>query len=438
MSFAKHSFSVFKRDIFLFGLNLLTSVVIARKLGPELLGVYVILMLIPGYAEAFGRTKFDLAAVYFIGKGKYKEQDVLYHLNIIAILSSFLIIIPIIFFVNFLNQILFDGATEYKNFIFTVLPLITLQFLYSNYSYLLISRENIKMYNRMTILKAVIGSGGASIFLLFLNYGLWSVLIPNLLAGIISLIYGICQYRKAYWSNSPRNSIDKILLKDFFNYSYKLYLGGIISYLNLYLMKSILSLYLIPAKVAFFSMAQDRATLLDKIPAAVNTILYPKVSNVSNIEASTYTINAFRIILILVSFSAIALAIVIKPAVILLYGEAFSPMIIPMLIILPGIIMNGSTSVISQFFTGIGRSDLVMKLSFTPLLSQLFLGFLLIKHFGIYGAAFSFSLAMVFLGLSQILSFLKVSGNSIKVLIPQKNDFIYIKNFITSKFNYNV
>ena len=68
MSFAKKSFSILKRDILLFVLNVFTSIVIARKLGPELLGIWIIISLIPAYAEAFGRTKFDLAAVYFIGK----------------------------------------------------------------------------------------------------------------------------------------------------------------------------------------------------------------------------------------------------------------------------------------------------------------------------------------------------------------------------------
>ena len=74
MSFAQKTFSIFKRDVLLFILNVFTSIVIARKLGQELLGVWVIISLIPGYAEAFGRTKFDLAAVYFIGKKKYIEN----------------------------------------------------------------------------------------------------------------------------------------------------------------------------------------------------------------------------------------------------------------------------------------------------------------------------------------------------------------------------
>ena len=70
MSLAAKSTSILKRDTFLYATKILSSVIIARKLGPEMLGVFVILSLIPSYAESFGRLKFDIAAVYFLSKKK--------------------------------------------------------------------------------------------------------------------------------------------------------------------------------------------------------------------------------------------------------------------------------------------------------------------------------------------------------------------------------
>ena len=55
-------------------MNLLMRVAVARILGPEMIGLWVILLLIPGYAEAYGRLKFDIVAVYFLGKKKAREQ----------------------------------------------------------------------------------------------------------------------------------------------------------------------------------------------------------------------------------------------------------------------------------------------------------------------------------------------------------------------------
>ena len=433
MSFANKSFSVFKRDILLFVLNVITSIVIARKLGPELLGIWVIISLIPSYAEAFGRTKFDLAAVYFIGKKKYIENEVSYHLNIIAILTGISIVALIFIFTDEINQLLFNGEPKNLTLIYAILPIIPLNFLFLNYSYLLISREDIQYYNIMIVIKAIVGSGGACLLLLIFDLGIWSVIIPSVTSVLIALIFGVWRFNQTNTNSKIILKLNKNLLKDFFNYSYKLYVGGIIHYLNIFIMRSMLSVYLSPAKVAFFSLSQDRASLIDQIPNAVNILLFPRVSSSNKLESSISTIRAFRILLILTTFSAIILAIFIYPLVLIMYGEVYLPIVIPLIIILPGIIVNGAASVFTSYFNGVGRSDMIMKLSIFPLILQIFLGFILIQKYNILGAAFSFTIAMTIYGLIQIYYFIKISVNSYKVLIPVSSDYIYIFNFFKAK-----
>mgnify|MGYP006093624521 CR=1 FL=1 len=437
MSFANKSFSVFKRDILLFVLNVFTSIVIARKLGPELLGIWVIVCLIPGYAEAFGRIKFDLAAVYFIGKKKYIENEVMFHLNIIAILTGIFIVALIFIFKDDIILLLFNGESKNLTLIYAILPIIPLNFLFLNYSYLLISREDVEYYNIMIVVKAIIGSGGACLLLLIFDLGLWSVLVSSVISVLVALILGIWRFNQMNVNSKMTYKLNKNLLKDFFNYSYKLYIGGLISFLNIYIMKSILSLYLSPAKVAFYSLAQDRATLLNKLPDAVNVLLYPRVSNSNELESSNSTIKAFRLLLILSTFSAIILAVFIYPLVLLMYGEAYLPIVMPLIIILPGVLVSGTASVFTSYFIGIGRSDLIMKLSIFPLILQIFLGFILIQKYSIFGAAFSFTIAMSMYGLIQTYYFIKISANSYKTLMPRQEDFLYIINFIKSKLNKN-
>ena len=82
MDLASKSLSVLIRDIFLVFSTLLTSVVIARTLGPEVMGVWIILNIIPSYAEMFGRTKVEIAAVFFLGKKVHSVGDVVATLNL--------------------------------------------------------------------------------------------------------------------------------------------------------------------------------------------------------------------------------------------------------------------------------------------------------------------------------------------------------------------
>ena len=54
MTFTDKLFSIFTRDVVLFGTTLLTSMVIARYLGPEKMGIWTLLLLIPGMLKHLG------------------------------------------------------------------------------------------------------------------------------------------------------------------------------------------------------------------------------------------------------------------------------------------------------------------------------------------------------------------------------------------------
>lgn len=85
---------MFKRDALLFMTETLTSILIARKLDLDVMGIWMIISLIPIYAETIGRLKFDIAAIYFLGKGDFEERDVERTLISIAIFLSIVICIP--------------------------------------------------------------------------------------------------------------------------------------------------------------------------------------------------------------------------------------------------------------------------------------------------------------------------------------------------------
>jgi O-antigen/teichoic acid export membrane protein len=137
MGLASKSLSVLIRDVFLLFSTLLTSVVIARTLGPEIMGVWIIINIIPSYAEMFGRTKVELAAIYFLGKKFHSVGDVLATLNLIAGIVSSLIVVMLLGAYDFLSvTLLKDDADKYSLSLVAVLVLIPLKFFYLNYMYL--------------------------------------------------------------------------------------------------------------------------------------------------------------------------------------------------------------------------------------------------------------------------------------------------------------
>lgn len=396
------------------------------------MGIWVVIQMIPSYAEAFGRLKFDIAAVYFLGKRKYEIKEVLFTLNALALITSMIIIALVIFRVDWINIILFKNVQEDVSlYIYLIICTIPLQFFYMNYAYLFLHKEDIINYNRMIVIKALVGSIGAIILLLVFDMGLLAVIVASIVSGICSLAYGMAILNVGKTLNY---NINILLIKDLLSYGFKLYIYGILGHLNSCLTQFVTVLYLSSPLVAFFSMAQGKGQLLDKIPNAINSILFPRISNMeSNKDSGVLATKAFRVIFIALFMSGIIGVVLIYPAVNMLYGSAYIPLVKPFIIILPGIVLTGASSVLTQFFIGIGRADLNVKISIVPLCCQFLFAFILIPTFGLSGAALSLLLTMSISSVTIIAVFLKISRvKIIENLLPGKSDIAIIYHSITS------
>lgn len=435
MSLSSKSFSIFQRDVFLFFTNLVTGIVVARKLGPEAMGLWIILQMIPAYAEAFGRFKFDIAAVYFLGKGKYGMGDMVFTLNMVAMTTSIVIIIPVVWQFDWFYQILFGNSkTNVQFFMYLILSQIPLHFLYMNYSYLHIYKEDVKIYNRMVVIRALFSSVIGISLLIFFDLGLLAVVSASIVSVFAGQLYGILKLgpieKRKYLLNLP-------MIKDLLVYGLKLYLAGIISYLNAYVTRLIVVLYLLPAQVAFFCMAQDKGGLINKVPNAMSTILFPRVSKTDNDDDSAILVaKAFRIALLILIIVGLLALLLIKPLVFLLYGPAYLPIVVPFWIILPGLVLSGAATVINQYFIGIGRPGISAKINVVPLFVQVAMALTLIPLIGMVGAALAFLVTLLSISLVQIIVFLWISSCSLKGdLLIRKEDFQTIKSFILSQLD---
>lgn len=433
MSLSTKSFSLLQRDIFLFFTNLVTGVVVARKLGPEIMGVWIILQMIPSYAEAFGRLKFDIAAIYFLGRGNYKIGDVVFTLNLLAIVTGLVIISTFLFWFDWFYSFLFSNSTtNHQLFVYLILIYIPIHFLFMNYTYLYIYREDVKTYNRMIVIKALFSSIVGIALLVFFDLGIAAVISSLILSTLIGLIYGASNFK---YVKLKKPSLNMQLIKDLLSYGLKLYVGGVISQLNSYITNLIVVFYLIPANVAFFNMAQSKGTLINKVPDAMSTILYSKISKIDNIQNSAdLTAKAFRMAFLMLCFVGLLGMVLIKPTVFLLYGHSYLPMVPIFWIILPGLILSGAATVFNQYFVGIGRANISAKIPFFPLLIQVIVSLIMVPSIGIIGAAISLLISLLSVALIQIFIFLKITSFSLRNnLFLRKEDFQVLKAFVLSK-----
>lgn len=426
------SLSIAKRDALLMAVNLATGVVVARVLGPTTLGMWVIFQLILAYAEAFGRLKFDQAAVYFVGRRAYDLATVSFALNVLTIVSSAAVVGVVAVGFEGLYAALFRDIADLRPLLWLLLLQVPLHFAYLNYAYLHIAREDVAAYNRMRVLRTLGNAALSVVLLVILGAGLAGVVWAALISTSAGLVLGaVALYRHAPIVARWRWD----LVKGLASYGGKLYVAGGVAHLNAQLTNSLCALYLSAGQLAYFSIAAARRDILTLLPNAVNTILFPRVSATSDPrEAALLAARTARVlIVVMLAVGALAAAAVV-PAVQLLYGPDYLPVVEPFRILLPGFLVYGATSPFLQYFLGIGRPGLTVTIAIPMVLLQLSLAVWLIPAGGVSGAAVALLVPML-LGSGLALGlFARLSGLPVlDCVVARREDLLHLAALLSSE-----
>lgn len=389
----------------------------------------MILSLVPAYAESFGRLKADVASVYFIGQKTFRREDILFNLNVIALISSLIVLGIITWQFEAIYEWLFvSEVVDYRAELYVLTIQIPLNFLYLNYSYFHLANENINTYNRMLVIYAWVNSSIAIILLLFTTLGLWSVVIASLLSLLLALLYG--------WKLIDRKTLEPGHLNrkvsfSMIKYSLHIYLSGILGQFRQSGTNLIAVSYLLSSQIAFLGQGQGIGRILLKMSNAINDVLYPRISN-SGSNVVNITCKSFRISSILSLCGGFILAIAAEVLIIFLYGEPFRPSIEVVHYLLPGLIIIGASSPLVSFFNGTGRAKFIPRIQILPILIQILLAFQLIELWGLVGAVLSITVGMILYSITLIIVFIKITKIPANQLIPNFTDFSYLVMFASN------
>src|SRR6185312_16385593 len=146
-----------------------------------------------------------------------------------------------------------------------------INFIYMNYVYLHIQREDVRSLNAMVMTRALLTACLTVTCLFGLGLGLTGLAIAQTSGLVCAVALGIWRY------GFPRREARRIepqLVCDLVSYGAKLYVGNLISYLNTSSSQAIVVAFCAPRQVAFFSIAQQLGQLVSKVTEALGTFLF--------------------------------------------------------------------------------------------------------------------------------------------------------------------
>jgi O-antigen/teichoic acid export membrane protein len=239
-------------------------------------------------------------------------------------------------------------------------------------------------------------------FMFLPAYGvLWGVgirgyvgLIAGLmLADILTFVLAWARLAKReFFHEAARPSI--ALGRDVTMYGLRAQVGGVVSLLNLRFDFIVLNLLAGPAVLGVYSIASKFAELL-KIPAlALTYVLYPQFAREGPAKAAATARRLIPRAAILTACGAIPLLLT-AGLVIPLYGHKFHSGIVPARIIVLGLAIEGAAGVMTAFMYGIGRPGLNSLAMAAGLVVTVGLDLALIPHYGATGAAVASAVAYV-------------------------------------------
>ncbi len=408
-------------------LGMVSSVFLARLLGPEKRGVYAMVVMLPSTLSLIFAIGIPSSNVYHVAKKK-KIKEIIKFNNL---LGSILIFIGIMFgvlIVLYFSKVLFPGIPK-KLLLFGLLsyPLFLINsFMLS----LFLGLQEISIYNRINLYQKIF----STVLIVVASY-FWGIMGAIASLNLTSLFLFVqCKARLRRLNVNIENSKD-LDKKEFIKYGLKSYFSDIVAFLNYKVDIFFINFFLNPASTGIYVVAVSLAEKIWIVTSSVSLVTYPKLAEISDdeIEHTNLTILTAKWVFYLTLIIVLFLGFTSKYIINILYGVDYSQVTLPFILLLPGICLGSMSKIISNSFASLGKPEINLYMGILVLLLNVSLNIILIPKYGLIGGAIATSFSYSTVTVSKLYILHKLQHiNTLKVFIFNKTDLILIKKLVNS------
>lgn len=409
-----------------FAFYLGTSVLVARLIGPTLTGAYTLFLLSLEISVLIVLFGLGAANVFHGAKDRTLLPSLLGNSIVASAVFGLISVLltRILVSMSSLKQYYADNVIDVdllSQFIYLI-PLLLLQ------RYLIeIVRAagDILAYNLLNLWRAIAGFLMLVALVVLYDKSLETALGAWTLATIVTLIPTLFYaFQAACW----RVSFDLSLLWNCLRFGARLHLGNVAQFMNYKLDIFLVGYFLGPFQVGIYSIATALAERVWEIPHAIRTGLLYRISSQSEAHiAAQITSQVTRTIAVLMAAVCMLLSLMSYPVVLVLYGDRFVSVVLPLILLMPGVWALSIGKILSVHLSGVGKPELATYGALLSLVATIGLDILLIPSMGTAGAAVASSIAYAISTAFYLVCFLYLTGSSISsVLIPSRGEVAMI------------
>ena len=406
----------------MFGIAFVTSIIIARSLGPDGKGQLTLLTTFTGILSLITGLGVTSATMYYLSHERVQKEQIVGSSIVLQLLLNLVAILLVILLLPIVDRLILKNRLP-MSLIFLSLLLLPILTISGTWSAVFLGMQKIGRFNILRMVPGIVHLGILTVLLALTRLNVLTVMVSSGIAAACTAFLGAYWLRVMHFRPKLRPSIKwrKALL----GYGVRGWLGTISQQFNYRLDVFIVNIFVGVAGVGQYSLAVTLAESLWYIPDSVSTILMPRTAAYPQ-AALSFTPRVARNTVFITAVGAVIMALVSYPFMTLVYGNRFAPSVSPFLALLPGIISLSLGKVLANDLAGHGKPESGAWSSTVSLVVTVVLDFLLIPRMGITGAALASTLSYTCSTLVLLYLYVRFSGNSpVSVLFIRSSDLAF-------------
>ena len=224
-------------------------------------------------------------------------------------------------------------------------------------------------------------------------------------------------------------------LKAMLHYGAFMQLSTLVSTLNKRLSLYLLNIHCDERSIGVYASGTQVTEGVNIVSQSIGLVEFSALSNTENKQRASQLTLRFMKLSVLLTFTAM-LVICLLPSTFFewLFSGEFADVRPVILLMAPGIVFFSAHTVLANYFSGMGKPKYNLFASLIGLSVTLISAFILISTLGILGAAITTTLTYTALFVYQWIVFHKQTGSRLVQLIPNKEDWGWVKTTMKSLF----
>jgi O-antigen/teichoic acid export membrane protein len=346
-------------------------------------------------------------------------------------------------FVMLIYLLLFNVLHFFPNFYHTIVPegyawlVLLMTFIYSFHEFNLnhfLGKEKVATYNWLFLIQILTQVTMMAVLIFALNIRTAKALLYSQLCGysLATLIgWALLFPTLKREGHEPLKSS----FKELFHYGAFIQLSTLVSTLNKRLSLYLLKTHCDERSLGVYASGTQVTEGVNIVGQSIGLVEFSALSNTEKKERASQLTLRFMKLSIILTFTAL-LIICLLPSRFFewLFSGEFSGIHTVILLIAPGIVFFSAHTILANYFSGTGKPKYNLYASLIGLSVTLVSAFVLIPLLGIRGAAITTTLTYATLFVYQWIVFHKHTGSRLGQLIPNREDWEWVKATVKSLF----